>query len=59
MREEEEFELKNEVKVLREEIQDLRMRLSAIKVIVNSVEPICSEKFKTLLEYCEGCKGED
>lgn len=31
MREEEEFELKNEVKVLREEIQDLRMRLSAIK----------------------------
>lgn len=55
----EELDLRNEVNALREEVHDLRMRLSAIKVIVTRIEPVCSEKFKTLLEACEGCKGEE
>lgn len=52
----EELELQNEIKILKDEIQDLRMRLSAIKVITTRVEPVCSEKLKTLLESCESCK---
>lgn len=55
----EELDLRNEVLSLKEEVKDLRMRLSAIKIIVTRIEPICSEKFTTLLESCEGCKGEE
>ena len=55
----EELDLRNEVKTLREEVKDLIMRLSAIKIIVTKIEPVWSEKFKTLLEACEGCKGEE
>ena len=55
----EELELRNEVNTLRAEVHDLKMRLSAIKVITHKISPVCSEKLQTLLESCEGCKGEE
>ena len=49
----------DEIRVLREEIKDLTMRLSAIKVITSKVSPVCSEKLRKMMEECEGCKGEN
>ena len=47
------------VKELEAENKDLLMRLSAIKVMVTRISPVCSEKLQKLFEDCEGCKGEE
>ena len=49
--------LEQRVKELEAENKDLQMRLSAIKVIVTKINPVCSEKLQKLLEACEGCQG--
>lgn len=51
--------LMNENRILKEQIQDMTMRLSAIKVIVTKITPTCSEKLRHLLEDCEGCKSDN
>lgn len=48
----------SEIAYLKEQNKDLLMRLSAIKVIVTRVNPVCSEKLQQLLSICEGCKDE-
>ena len=50
--------LEQENRALREQVKDLTMRPSAIKVITGKVVPICGEKLQKLLEECEGCKGD-
>lgn len=54
-----EQELENEITRLKEEIKDLTMRLSAVKVMVTKITPVCSEKLLQLLESCSSCKGEE
>jgi hypothetical protein len=51
--------LEIENRYLKEQVRDLTMRLSAVKVIVNKINPLCAEKLQKLLEECEGCKGEE
>ena len=34
----------------------LLMRLAAVKTIVNSINPACSEKLKRLINECGGCE---
>lgn len=34
----------------------LVMRLAAVKTIVNSINPACSEKLKRLIDECGGCE---
>lgn len=51
--------LMNENRILKEQNQDLLMRLSAVKTIVTKISQTCSEKLRHLLEDCEGCKGEE
>ena len=48
-----------EIRFLREQNKDLTMRLSAIKVIVSKITPICSDKLQQLLETCEGCHDDE
>ena len=48
--------LVNENRVLKEENKDLFMRLSAIKTIINKVNPICSQKLESMLNECEDCR---
>ena len=45
--------LKKDVQLLKQEIKELTMRLSAVKVIVHNVNPVCSQK---ILDLVEGCK---
>lgn len=42
--------LNNEIRILKDEIKDLTMRLSAIKVIVTKIEPSCSNKLENYLK---------
>ena len=51
--------LEQRVKELEAENKDLHMRLSAIKVITQKMNPVCAEKLHALFIDCEGCKGED
>lgn len=44
------------LKELEAENKDLRMRLSAIKVITMHISPVCSEKLSKLLEEAEKCQ---
>jgi len=53
------FQAEQEIKALKSQLHDLTMRLSAVKVIVTKINPVCSEKLQKLFEECEGCKGED
>lgn len=46
------------IRELEAEVRDIRMRLSAIKVITNKIHPVCSQRLQELLEECEGCKVE-
>lgn len=46
------------IRELENQVKDLTMRLSAIKVITTKIEPICSQRLQELLEACEGCKGD-
>ena len=52
------FQAEQEISALKSQVQDLMMRLSAIKVITQKISPVCSEKLQKLFEECEGCKGE-
>lgn len=47
------------IRELEAEVKDLTMRLSAIKVIVTKITPVCSQKLQELLWSLEGCKGDD
>lgn len=50
--------LKERIVELELENKDLFMRLSAIKVITQKVNPVCSKKLEELLVECETCKGD-
>ena len=52
-------ELSNEIRVLKDQNKDLIMRLSAIKVIVTKINPVCSEKLQQLLDTCNLCNTGD
>lgn len=43
---------------LEAENKTLLTRLTAIKMLVTRVEPVCSQKLEELLQSCEGCKGD-
>jgi len=47
--------LNNEIRVLKDQTRDLIMRLSAIKVIVTRINPVCAEKLQQLLDTCGTC----
>ena len=51
-------ELEKKIRLLEQENKDLLMRLSAIKVITQKVNPVCSKKLEELLLECEHCKGD-
>ena len=51
--------LKERIVELELENKDLFMRLSAIKVITQKVNPVCSQKLEALLSECDTCKGVD
>ncbi len=44
--------------MLYEQNRHLTMRLAAVKTIVSSLNPTCSEKLKRLMSECGGCEGE-
>ena len=46
------------IRDLESQVQDLTMRLSAVKIITQKISPVCSQKLQQLLETMEGCKGE-
>lgn len=50
--------LENENRFLRDENKTLTMRLSAVKVIVNMINPVCTQKLEELMNTCSNCKGE-
>jgi hypothetical protein len=52
-------DLATENRLLREENKQLRMKLSAIKVMLLHEQPLCADKLRTALTQCKGCKGEN
>ena len=49
-------ELIEECVLLKEQNKTLLMRLAAVKTIVTSINPACSEKIKKLLHECGDCE---
>lgn len=46
------------IRDLEAQVKDLTIRLSAIKVITQKIDPICSQKLQEMLWSLEGCKGD-
>ena len=46
------------IRDLEAQVKGLTMRLSAIKVITQKIDPICSQKLQEMLWSLEGCKGD-
>ena len=53
----EEFDLRAEVRALTEEVKRMRMKLSALKVLLAYEAPVCQDKLIQCLLNSEECKG--
>ena len=49
----------SKIRDLEAQVKDLTMRLSAIKVITQKIDPICSQKLQEMLWSLGECKGDD
>lgn len=52
-------ELRAEKRCLEEKNKDLIMKLSAIKIIINQINPVCSEKLNSMISECSSCSKEN
>ena len=56
--EQENEELKREVRMLKSQVHTLRMKMGALKVILTYDAPVCKEKLMECLLKNDGCVGE-
>ena len=50
------MQLKNEISILKEQLHNIHMKMSDMKVILNYEVPVCREKLMECLSDSAGCK---
>lgn len=53
------IDLQREVHILREQVKDLTMIVTAVRVMTTRINPVCAAKLQNLLDSCAGCAEDE